>query len=144
MKAWLISLLVATVSFSAIAAQKIELQKCAVVGASLESMMFGASNQKTFYSGNVGLVAFDTIEPAAASYGIAILSYEPIETEIPVRRCLAIPYLSGVDLSKSTSIYNAKTGLLITVPVKKMTAEGRQVKATVQISIKSVNAGTLS
>lgn len=127
-------------------AKEINLSSCADVGASLESVLFGPENQKSYYNGNVGLIVYDTIEPAAASYGIAVVHNEPVETHAGFisRKCLAIPYLSGVDLKSAVSSYDAKTGLTVIIPIimnDGITGLGRDTK--VKINIKTINTGRI-
>jgi hypothetical protein len=119
---------------------------CAEVGANLESMLFGANHQRSFYNGNVGLVACDVQEPAAASYGVAIVFNEPVETEGYVaRKCVAVPFLAGVDLKAAKASYDAKSGLAVVVPVKRPNdEEGLPVARTLVIRVKTVNAKTNS
>lgn len=141
-------LAVALFSLSQFAFSKpLELTKCDVVGANIENMLFGKESQKSFYNGNVGLVVYDTIEPAAASYGIAIVHNEPAENPegYITRKCLAIPYLSDVDLKNAKSTYNARTGVTVVIKARKMdgfTGDARDAK--IVINIKSVNTGTIS
>lgn len=142
-------LLIATALFlvSQLAFSKpVELVACNDVGASLESILFGSKYQKTYYNGNVGLVVYDTIEPAAASYGIAIVHNEPVETHAGFisRKCLAVSYLSGVDLSAARSTYDAKAGLTVIVPVRKMDGiTGLDRDTKIKINIKTVNTGKI-
>ena len=137
MKSLFLALSVLVMSQGAFAS-KLELASCADVGANLESLLLGSENQKSFYNGNVGLVVYDTIEPAAASYGIAIVHSEPVENPegFITRKCLAVPYLSGVNLKGAKSSYNAKTGVTIVVPVRKMdgiTGDYRDAKISINI-----------
>lgn len=134
--------LLSQVAFS----KEINLSSCADAGATLESMLFGAENQKTYYNGNVGLVVYDTIEPVAASYGIAVIHNAPTASNegFIIRKCLAVPYLSGVDLKSATSSYDAKNGLTIIVPIimnDGITGMGRDTK--IKINIKTVNTGRI-
>lgn len=141
-------LAVALFSLSQFAFSKpLELTKCDDVGANIENMLFGKESQKSYYNGNVGLVVFDTIEPAAASYGIAIVHNEPAENPegFITRKCLAVPFLSAVDLKNAKSTYNARTGVTVVIKARKMdgfTGDARIAK--IVINIKSVNTGTIS
>lgn len=141
-------LAVALFSLSQFAFSKpLELTNCNDVGANIENMLFGAATQKSFYNGNVGLVVYDTIEPAAASYGIAIIFNEPVENPegLITRKCLAIPYLSAVDLKNSKTNYNGRTGITLVLKARKMDGfTGSPREAKIIITIKSVNTGTLS
>lgn len=142
------SLLIASAFFlmSQVAFSKpLELVTCSDAGAGLETMLMGADHQRSFYNGNVGLITYFTQEPAAAPYGIAVVYTEPVEMEgFMLRKCLAIPYLSGVDLKIAKSTYNATTGLTVTVPVKKMDGfTGLDRDTTIRINIKTVNTGRI-
>ena len=141
-------LAVALFSLSQFAFSKpLELNKCDDVGANIENMLFGKESQRSFFNGNVGIVVYDTIEPAAASYGIAIVHNEPAENPegFITRKCLAVPNLSAVDLKNAKSTYNSRTGVTIVVKARKMdgfTGDARDAK--IVINIKSVNTGTIS
>ena len=127
-------------------AKPLELTNCADVGASLETMLFGAENQKSYYSGNVGLITYDTIEPAAAPYGIAIVHNEPVELPegFIMRKCLAVSYLSQVYLSQAKSTYSATDGVTVTIPVLKMDGfTGLPRETTIKVNIKTINTGRI-
>ncbi len=133
--------LVAQFAFSA----PVTLEPCAAIGATLENMLLGAHQQRSFYKGSVGLVAFDAQEPAAAPYGLAIIFNEPVEKEgYASRLCLGVNFLSGVDLKGTTSQYNPASGLTVSVPVKRPNDEGTSVSKTLVLKIKTINAGTSS
>lgn len=146
MKSFLVVAALVAISQFAVAAP-LETAKCEDVGANIENMLLGSENQKSYYNGNVGLIAYDTIEPAAASMGIAIVHNEPVETPegFIVRKCVAVPWLSGVNLKGAKSKYDPKTGVTVIVPVRKMdgiTGDYRNTK--IKITIKSVNTGSIS
>lgn len=146
MKSLFVALSVLVLSQTAFAG-KLELVSCADVGANIENMLLGNENQKSYYNGNVGLVVYDTIEPAAASYGIAIVHNEAVENPegFISRKCLAVPYLSGVNLKGAKSSYNPKTGVTVVVPVRKMDGiTGDYRDASVKIVIKTVKTGTIA
>lgn len=132
---------------SAFAAGEIELGKCSENGIGIESLIPGAENQRSVYNGGVSLYAYDIGEPAAASQGIAITYYSP--EELPEghvsRNCAVITYLSGVDLKNAKSVYDAKTGVTMKIPVRNYNPEtGGTTPGMIEVNIKMVNRGTLS
>lgn len=141
------AMLVMLSCMSAFAASEIKLQKCNENGIGIESLIPGVGNQKSVYNGNVTLYAYDIIEPAAASQGIAIVYTVPEEFPegFVVRECAAITYLSGVDLKNAKSTYDAKTGVTLKIPVRNYDNEtGGTTPGMVELNIKSVNTGTIS
>lgn len=142
----LLMALVLTVSAQAFA-QEIELTPCDESGASIESLMPGLENQKSYYNGQVALYKYNTLTPETVPYGIAIAFSDP--TELPegykFRKCLAVRYLNEVDLAKAVSKYNPKTGLTVTVPYTALEGEDQTpVPAKIEIKIKTINTGTMS
>ncbi len=133
--------LVAQFAYSA----PVTLEPCADIGATLENMLLGTHQQRAFYKESVGLVAFDAQEPAAASYGLAVIFNEPIENEgYATRKCLGLNFLSGVDLKGATSDYHPSTGLTVTIPVRRPNSEGTSSFMTLVLKIKTINTGTSS
>jgi hypothetical protein len=139
----LMSLLLSTTAF----ANKVELQPCEEVGATIENLLPGASNQRSFYNERVSLYRYDTIEPAAGSEGIAIAFQAPENAEggIITRKCLAVTFINSVDLKNATSSYDAKTGVTIRVPIKNYDPEtGGSTNGKVEINVRQVNTGKIN
>lgn len=79
-----------------------------------------AKNVQHFYidkenvNGRVQAYNLDTVEPAAASSGIAFVLPDP-ESEMGDNKCVAIVHLNGTDITKAVRSYDSK-GLLLTIP----------------------------
>lgn len=137
-----ITLLALSLSFNVFAASKVELRDCADANVRLEDINFGADNQKSFYNGTVGVVSYYHGEPAAAPTGIAIVYNKPIATESGYidRGCVAIAYLTEVNMKGAKAAYDPKTGVTLNIPVVKVGLDDNE-KKTIQLSIKTINTG---
>jgi hypothetical protein len=132
-------------SIAAASAAEVKLIDCAEAGASLETIIPGAENQRSFYNGRVTLFRYDIMEPAAGAQGIAIVYDAPEASEYLVRKCMAVPYLYSVGLMKDVKAsYNAKTGVTAIVPIMRDNfGEGRATSSQIELSIRQVNTGKM-
>lgn len=109
-------------------------------GASLENVY----DTRSFYSGQVTLFAYDTVEPAAASKGLAITYNVPTNNEqgFGERGCVALTYLNSVEtLSKIKAAYNARTGLTLTIKGNRLSGDGDFKNTVITLNIRTVNTG---
>ncbi len=95
----------------------LELSTCNGVGAKIDNILFGQENQMSFYEGSVGLVIYKTTDPTTAPLGIAIIHNEIQENSEDTlsRKCLAIPFLSGVNFKKAKTTSDAATGIITVI-----------------------------
>ena len=79
-----------------------------------------AENTRVFANGAVRLAVLDTVEPAAGSYHLMVLS--PPEDELGLRQCRLVSAeggmgFAGVLFSELTAAYDPATGLGLDLPV---------------------------
>ncbi len=75
-----------------------------------------ADNQLTLYEGKVVVYNIDTIEPAAAPAGIAIVLPE-IEDPLGRSKCVALTGVGSIDVRNAQRQYDPALGLLLTIPL---------------------------
>ena len=82
-----------------------------------------ADNQLVLYEGKVVVYNIDTIEPAAASAGIAVVIPD---TDDPLggSKCVALTGIGAIDVKKAQRHYDAARGLLLTIPAQKSNDTG--------------------
>jgi len=71
---------------------------------------------RSFYNGQVQVMLVDLIEPAAMAAGLVVLLPDP-ESHLGERICKLVTQFNGLDVDQTTSTYDAKTGLHLSVPV---------------------------
>ncbi len=109
-----------------------EVRNCSDANLGIESIVLPA---KSFYNGQVNVFVTDTVEPAAASFGLAIVTPD-FADPVGGSNCRAITHLSGVDINKIKSSYDSDKGLLLTVPYRVYNGEGTEpAKAPLKIRI---------
>jgi len=92
---------------------------CEEAGVGLWSIAPGedGSGLRSFYNGQVTVIAVDTIEPAAAPSGIAIvMPGEEREDEPPSPACWAFVGYDRIDLAAARAEYDPAEGLMLTLP----------------------------
>jgi hypothetical protein len=81
-----------------------------------------ADNTRTFAKGDIRIAVMDTIEPAAGSYFLLVIS--PPYDEVGSNRCKLISAsgsigFSGMDLGGLVSGYDSRVGLALAIPVQR-------------------------
>ena len=95
------------------------LRPCDDVGVGLWAVVPGANNRgiRSFYDGQVTLFELDTIEPAAAPAGVAVVIPDVPDVEgIPTPQCWAVINFSSVDVAAARARYDPRQGLTLTIP----------------------------
>jgi hypothetical protein len=94
------------------------LASCEDAGVGLTSLAVGEhEGVRTFYQGQVVLLALNTEEPAAAPAGIAVLMPDPpVGNEPPSTGCWAIIGYGRVDVDRARARYDPASGLTLTIP----------------------------
>lgn len=113
-----IAAILALIIMAVLPAKAADLTLCYDIGLGPENVAIsdtGATHLR-FYNDDVMFLLIDTIEPAAAAYGVAVIYPDP-ENGLPV--CQAAVGFSGVDLMAATSTYEPSKGLTVTMPTKK-------------------------
>ena len=87
------------------------------------------SGVRSFYAGQVTLLALDTVEPACCAAGVAIVMPDAPHGDEPVGpRCWALTGYGEVDLRAARSRYDPRSGLTLTIPTSRYdAATGRAV-----------------
>lgn len=102
------------------ASQPITIAECSAAGVGIEALELPLSkNMRTFYGGKLTVLRVNTEEPAGSPMGLAIVL--PTVAEEPGgggQQCVAVLRFAAVDLPRATSSYDARKGLLLTVPVQ--------------------------
>jgi len=109
----LVAMMIATATV-----QAQEIRSCREVGVGIESLVTHvADNVQSFYNNRVQIYNIDTIEPAAASAGIAIVLPD---TDDPLggSKCFAITNFAGIDIKTSRAVYDPAKGLTVSIPTK--------------------------
>jgi len=109
--------ILALIAMAVIPARAADLRLCYDIGLGPENVVVsetGATHRR-FYENQVMFLQIDTIEPAAAAYGVAVVYPDP-ENGMPV--CQAAVGYSGVDLMAAKSSYDASEGLTVSIPTK--------------------------
>ena len=107
-------------------AQPSGLRSCEDAGLGLESVAVGEdrSGVRTFYQGNVTLLVVDMVEPACCAFGVAIVMPAPPQSDEPVgMSCWAVTGYPGVDLQGARAQYDARRGLMLTIPAQRYVAD---------------------
>lgn len=107
----------ALIIMAIVPAKAANLRLCYDIGLGPENVVVsetGATHRR-FYKDEVMFLLIDTIEPAAAAYGVAVVYPDP-ENGMPV--CQAAIGYSGVDLMAAKSTYDPSEGLTVTIPTK--------------------------
>lgn len=136
MKQLLLALALFTLSQYAFS-KPLELSSCSDVGVKIENILLGAENQMSFYNGKVGMVIYDMMEPVTASFGIVIIHDGPEVDGLVTRKCMTIPYLSGVNFKDANTTSDAG-GLTIIVNVRMtdgFAGETRDAKIAINIKL---------
>ncbi len=92
---------------------------CEEVGAGLWSIDTGENGEgvRSFYNGQVTVIALNLVEPAAAPGGVAIVMPEPLNAEEPTGpECWAFVGYDRVDVAGARSDYDPAHGLILTFP----------------------------
>lgn len=92
---------------------------CEEAGAGLWSIDTGENGNgiRTFYDGQVTVIALNLIEPAAAPGGVAIVMPGPPNAEEPTGpECFAFVGYDRVDVAGARSHYDPTRGLILTFP----------------------------
>lgn len=112
-----IAVVLALITMVAMPAKAADLALCYDIGLGPENVVVSdtGATHRNFYEGQVMFLLIDTIEPAAAAYGVAVIYPDP-ENGMPV--CQAAVGYSGIDLMAATSTYDPSTGLTVTMPTK--------------------------
>jgi hypothetical protein len=100
--------------------------ECEEAGAGLWSIAPGedGSGLRSFYNGQVTVVALDLIEPAAAPSGIAIvMPAAEREGEPPSMACWAFTGFDWVEVADAQAEYDPANGLLLTLPTRRWDEE---------------------
>ena len=99
---------------------------CEEVGAGLWSIDTGEHGEgvRTFYNGQVTVIALNLIEPAAAPGGVAIVMPGPPSDEEPTGpECFAFVGYDRVDVPGARPDYDPARGLVLTFPTWRFDAE---------------------
>lgn len=90
---------------------------CDAASVGLRDLVVGDDGEgiRSFYSGQVVLLAIDQVEPAAAASGVVIMM-DLRGSEMGERRCYALTGFTFLDVDKTKSAYDPQTGLRLTIP----------------------------
>ena len=92
---------------------------CDQLSLGLESVSVGADRGgvRTYYDGQVTLMALDLVEPACCSFGLAIVMPAPPHGDEPVgMTCWTKWGYASVDVAGTQSRYDPATGLTLAIP----------------------------
>ncbi len=87
-------------------------------------------NTRTFANGDIRIAVMDTIEPAAGSYFLLVLS--PPYDEVGSNQCKLISVtgsigFSGMDMKGLISAYDPRVGLALALPVQRLNPDTDQM-----------------
>lgn len=102
-------------------AAELTAQDCKSVGVDLTSVGFPIE-AKSYFNRQVRVFKVDTIETAAASSGLAIIKPKPND-QILIENCFVVTGFTDVKFSKVKSVFSAKAGLEVTMPVDQYNPE---------------------
>lgn len=110
--------LLAIIVIAAARAEGHEVRPCQEVNVGIETLVTPvANNVRSFYNNRVQIYNIDTIEPAAASAGIAIVLPDN-EDPLGGSKCLAIPNFAGIDIKAGRPSYDSVNGLSLSIPTR--------------------------
>jgi hypothetical protein len=116
-------------------AQAHDVRECQQIGIGIETLVTPvASNVQSFYEGRVQIYNVDTIEPAAASAGIAIVLPEK-DNPLGSSKCLAIVHLGRIDIREGRAAYDPAKGLAISIPTRTTDLETGKLKPAPALKI---------
>jgi hypothetical protein len=107
------------------------------------------ANTRTFYNGEVRVAVVDTNgEPVCCSSWLVVV-YPDKQDELGGRACMMLGSdeglgFTGVDVKAIRSTYAADKGLTLTVPVRRMNADGASTRAETVTLVLDVGAGKLA
>lgn len=114
--------ILALITMAVMPAKAADLRLCYDIGLGPENVVVSETGvtHRRFYRDEVMFLLIDTIEPAAAAYGVAVIYPDP-ENGMPV--CQAAVGYSGIDLMAAKSTYDPSQGLTVIVPTKSYDAD---------------------
>lgn len=138
----MLKILVLLALVSANVAQAQEVKSCDEVGVGLTTLVTPvAKNSRGLYfdksldAHRVYVYNVDLIEPAAASGGLAFVLPDH-ESEVGDSKCLAITYLTGVDVMNATISYDDSKGVLLTIPAFEYDHETGDLKPSAPLKVR--------
>lgn len=93
------------------------LKSCEEANVRLVDLAIGADGRgvRSFYEGEVLVLQIDQGEPAALSFGLAVLMIDRT-SEVIGRKCLAATFFNYVDIDAAKSSYAPETGVTLVIP----------------------------
>lgn len=134
MKVLLLSLVFTMASSVALATEitKVQVGSCDEFGVSLNSVY----SMKMYSNTSVKVFGIDMIEPAAASFGVAIAIDRGYGLADMESFCRFIPYLSSADVQNAKSKFDVKNNILtLTISASQTNGMGTAVPKTLVIRI---------
>jgi hypothetical protein len=128
-------LLFALVAIAATEARAHDVRWCHDAGIGIATLVTPvAKNVRTFYNNLVQIYNVDTIEPAAASAGIAVVLPD-VDSPLGGLKCLAITNFAKVDVMQAGATYDATKGLSVSIPTKVHDLENGRSKRGAPLNI---------
>lgn len=114
------------------AAESLRVEDCKTFGIDLTS----ATDMRSFGNGSMNVFSTDTVEPAGAPVGLAVVVHRGDRLEDMESICRHVSGLSSVDLKTASSSYDPKTNVLnLQLAGRKMKADGDYGPVTVYVEI---------
>jgi hypothetical protein len=119
------AVLLAIIVIAAAKAEGQEVRPCQEINVGIETLVIPvANNVRSFYNNRVQIYNIDTIEPAAASAGIAIVLPDN-EDPLGGSKCLAIRNIGGIDIKSARASYDSVKGLSLSIPTRSISSDGK-------------------
>ena len=127
-----LALLLALLLPQAAIAQALRVSSCEEAGVQLNSV----TQMRVFANGGIKMFAADQVEPAAASFGVAVAVDRGADLSSAESFCRYVSGLSGVDLGKMKASFDQNANALtVEGPVQVSDGEGRFPTRTLTLTV---------